>query len=130
MRGVGAAPRSVNEAGVAPLGVVALMPAHPAPQGLAGADRFARIIVIGTETGEEISIAVLENRGHQVRNGIGASKRFEMVRLEVLDRTLAGEAPWAALTPPSRRGDPVTVRGVAHKWHTVKNRLSAASVTA
>jgi carbon storage regulator CsrA len=47
------------------------------------------IIVIDTETGEEMVIAVLENRGHQVRIGIGASKRFDIVRREVLDRKLA-----------------------------------------
>jgi sRNA-binding carbon storage regulator CsrA len=50
------------------------------------------IIVIDTETGEEMVIAVLENRGHQVRIGIGASKRFDIVRREVLERQSRGEA--------------------------------------
>ena len=49
------------------------------------------IIVIDTETGEEITIAVLENRGYQVKIGIKASKRFEIFRREVLERKLAAE---------------------------------------
>ena len=49
------------------------------------------IVVIDTETGEEMVIAVLDHRGPQIRSGIEASRRFDILRREVLERQqLAG----------------------------------------
>lgn len=47
------------------------------------------IVIIDRESGEQIGVAVVEHKGHQIRIGIEAPQRFEIVRRELLDRKLA-----------------------------------------
>ena len=44
------------------------------------------IVIIDTETDEEIVVTVFANRAQQTRIGIKASKRFKILRREVLER--------------------------------------------
>ena len=47
------------------------------------------IVIIDNETGEQIIVVPTRIEGHQVKIGVGASKRFDILRREVLERQRA-----------------------------------------